>query len=483
MAPNPASTLYIHGTIITVNRNREILLDGALHITGDRIVSVGKTSSLLDSPNIPPNTKIIDLRSKIVIPGLINAHAHLMQSLMRGLGEDMDLHRWACDMVWPLEASYLPGDGYIAAKLTMAEMLKSGTTCFLEPMLPSQAVLADIVQAVGEVGIRGCLGVLVKAQKSNARAGAKFKDARDKNASEMSVQGALDKHSEHHGKFDGRVQVWLAAETPRGVDEAVFAKVGVAREKDDLMLTVHVAEDARDKVLIRECYKASPVQFCENNKLTSNKTVLAHMCHLDLDVDLEILKRTGTSVAHNPTSNCKLSDGIAPVPQMLDYGVNVALGTDGIGSNSYDLFRDMHLAGILHKGVTMNPKVLPAEQVLEMATINGAKALGLEDDIGSLETGKKADFVVVNSDSLYAAPYDLTQVGEGGMHPVTAVVHSASGNDVDMVVVDGAVLVERGNLIRIDEQDTKLKAKEAIVRIRVRSGVASQPLKMGWNYV
>jgi cytosine/adenosine deaminase-related metal-dependent hydrolase len=324
---------------------------------------------------------------------------------------------------------------------------------------------------------------LIKAPKSNARAGELFTDLRDKKAGDMSVQAALEKHAQHHGKFNDRLHVWLAAETPRGVDEVIYAEVGEAREKHNLMLTVHVAEDIRDKALIRECYKASPVQFCQNNKVTSSKTVLAHMCHLDLDVDLDILKSTGTSVAHNPTSNCKLSDGIASVPQMLAHGVNVALGTDGIGSNSYDLFRDMHLAGIIHKGVTLDPKVLPAEQVLEMATINGAKALGLGKEIGSLEVGKKADFVVVDPTSLYAAPYDVSQVGKGSMHPITAVVHSCSGNDVDMVVVDGVVVVQNGKLISVDEEEVKENAREAIVKLRARSSVAAQPLKMGWNYV
>ncbi|RDW66021.1 hypothetical protein BP6252_09656 [Coleophoma cylindrospora] len=484
MASSPPSTLYIHGTIITVNATRDILLDGAIQVTGNTITAIAKTSSLLDSPTLPQNTHIIDLQSRIVLPGLINAHAHVIQSLIRGLAEDLDLYRWACDVIWPMEASMQLGDGYDAARLAMCEMIKSGTTCFLEPMLPSQAGFGDVVKAVDEVGIRGCLGTLVKAPNPNARAGAAFTDARDRNASDMSVDAAVARHKQYHGSLNGRLHVWLAAETPRGVDESIYSSVGKACLEHGIRLTVHIAEDARDRVAIKNCYHASPVQFCENNHITGAHSVLGHMIHLDLATDLDILHRTGTSVAHNPTANAKLADGIAAVPQMLARGINVALGTDGAPcSNTYDLFRDMHMAGVIHKGVTQDCNVLSAEQVLEMATINGAKALGLEHETGSLEPGKKADFVVVDPSGLHACPYDVAQLGKGGMHPVTAVVHSCTGQDVRMVVVDGVVVVRDGEVLSVDEEVVKRRAREATLRMRERCAIGSQPLKMGWRYV
>jgi cytosine/adenosine deaminase-related metal-dependent hydrolase len=157
MATDPVSTLYTNGTIITVNETRDVVLDGAILVVGGLIAAIGKAEDLVKSQKLPAGTVTVNLKSKIVMPGLINAHSHLIQSLMRGLGEDMDLHRWACDAIWPLEASYEKGDGYTAAKLTMAEMLKSGTTCFLESMLPSQAQFGDVARAVEETGIRACL--------------------------------------------------------------------------------------------------------------------------------------------------------------------------------------------------------------------------------------------------------------------------------------------------------------------------------------
>jgi cytosine/adenosine deaminase-related metal-dependent hydrolase len=225
------------------------------------------------------------------------------------------------------------------------------------------------------------------------------------------------------------------------------------------------------------------MQFCQQAKLTGKKTVLAHMVHLDLGVDLPILNKTGTTVAHNPNSNCKLASGIAKVPEMLDAGVNVSLGTDGAPcGNTYDMFREMHLAGIIHKGANLDAALVGAETVLEIATISGARALGLEKDIGSIEVGKKADFVVVNPGGLHAAPFDEAQVLEGGLDPMTAVVYSCTGTDVEMVVVDGEVLVSDKQLVKLDENEIIEAAKKSTKGIRERSGVKSVNRK-GWKYL
>jgi cytosine/adenosine deaminase-related metal-dependent hydrolase len=207
------------------------------------------------------------------------------------------------------------------------------------------------------------------------------------------------------------------------------------------------------------------------------------MVHLDVSVDLPILRETGTSVAHNPNSNCKLASGIARVPEMLGASVNVSLGTDGAPcGNTYDMLREMHLAGIIHKGTNLDAGLVGAETVLEMATINGARALGLEKDVGSIEVGKKADFVVVNPGGLHAAPFEETQVLEGGVDPMTTVVYSCTGANVEMVVVDGEVLVSAGNLVKMDENGIIEAAKKSIKGIRERSGIKAVNRK-GWKYV
>jgi cytosine/adenosine deaminase-related metal-dependent hydrolase len=225
------------------------------------------------------------------------------------------------------------------------------------------------------------------------------------------------------------------------------------------------------------------MEFCQQAELTGNKTVLAHMVHLALAIDLPILKETGTAVAHNPNSNLKLASGIAKIPEMLEASINVSLGTDGAPcGNTYDMFREMHLASILHKGANLNASVTTAEQVLEMATINGARALGLEKEIGSLDVGKKADFVVVNPNGLVCAPWDTEQALEGGISPVTVVVHSCTGGDVDMVVVDGKILVKGSKLVSGDEDEILKAARISVRGIRERSGIKIGK-RAGWKYV
>lgn len=299
----------------------------------------------------------------------------------------------------------------------------------------------------------------------------------------MSIESALAAHSQHHGSHNDRLHVWMAAGTPRGSPAAAHKAIGDTCRAHDIGLTMHCAEAPKDLSIYRDNYDCTPMEFCHAANLTGPKTVLAHMVHLDLAIDLPILKESRTTVAHNPTSNCKLASGIAAVPEMLDSGVRVSLGTDGAPcSNTYDMFREMHLAAIIHKGNKNDATLVCATDVLEMATINGATALGLEKDIGSLEVGKKADFVVLSTDGLYAAPFDVDQILEGGVDPCATVVHSCTGADVEMVVVDGAVLVQDRVLLAMDEEEVKSAAKISVKGIRERSGVKAKALN-GWKYV
>lgn len=323
-------------------------------------------------------------------------------------------------------------------------------------------------------------GKLVKFEESNKE--LNITDPRDKDVASMSISSMLAAHEKHHGTFNGRLHVWAAAGTPRGSPLSSHLGIGEACKVRDIGLTMHCAEAPRDLAIYRESYGLTPMQFCHQAKLTGKKTVLAHMVHLDLEYDLPILEATGTTVAHNPNSNLKLASGIAKVPEMLEGGINVSLGTDGAPcGNTYDMFREMHLTSILHKGANLDAEFVGAEAVLEMATINGARALGLEGEIGSIEVGKKADFVVVKP-GLNAAPWDEGQVALGGLNPMTVVVYSCSGSEVEMVVVDGEVLVSEGKLVKMDEGEVIEAAKRTIQGIRERSGVKAVNRK-GWKYV
>ncbi|GLI79160.1 hypothetical protein PoHVEF18_007488 [Penicillium ochrochloron] len=497
MSTSTATTgckLFDHATIITVNGRREVIRDGYMRIDGDRITSVGKCPY---SGQLPSDAERIDCDGKIIIPGLINTHAHLVQSLLRGLAEDLPLHGWLCDAIWPLEASFQGDDGVRAARLTMAEMLKTGTTCFLDPMLTYRAGFDAICEVAGEMGIRGCL--------------LSITDPRDRDLLAMSIPELLKAHQTHHDSHEGRVQVWAAAGTPRGTSISHYLELGETCARHGISATMHCAEAPRDREIYRDTYQCSAMEFIRDAKLCGQQTlsaqgsdqlshrlVLAHMVNLDETIDIPLLASTQTSVAHNPSSNLKLASGVAPVPSMLSAPspVNVSLGTDGAPcSNHYDMFQEMHLAGILHKGVQQDASLIPAEVALEMATINGAKALGLEHEIGSLEEGKKADFVVVDpygAGGLGAVPWS-SRSSSSAVSPVTTVVHGCTGRDVDMTVVNGVILVREGRLVRggrSEEMKIIHMAQEAVEGLLERCNHGREQgqeiggkLMAPWNYI
>lgn len=297
----------------------------------------------------------------------------------------------------------------------------------------------------------------------------------------MSIPSLLEAHKTHNTTVNSRVQVWAALGTPRGAPLSAYEEVADACRAHDMGITMHCAEAPRDPGLIAESYSGrTPAQFCSDAGLLGPKTVLAHMVHVPVGTDGPILARSGATVAHNPASNLKLSSGIAPVQAMLGAGVNVALGTDGAPcNNTYDMLREMHLAAMLHKGAGMDASAVGAHAALEMATVNGARALGLEGEVGSLEVGKKADLVVLDVRGVWAAPWDREGVEGGGMDPVSLVVGCCTGRDVEMVLVDGEVLVEGGRLVGVDEAEVVAAARRSIRGIRQRSGVRA-PAKQGW---
>lgn len=323
-------------------------------------------------------------------------------------------------------------------------------------------------------------GKLVKFVETNPALG--IADARDKDLEHMSIPTLLAAYAEFHGTAQDRLHVWAASGTPRGAPLSSFAQVGRACRQHAIGLTMHCAEAPRDLALFRALYGRTPMQFCRDAGLAGPRTVLAHMCHLDADADLPILQASGTAVAHNPTSNLKLASGVAGAGALLGAGVNVALGTDGAPcSNSYDMLREMHLASILHKGHLRDAGSLGAHEALEMATIRGARALGLEAEIGSLEVGKKADLVVLDVRASWAAPWDPELFPRGGMDPVSLVVGSCTGRDVSHVMVDGRMLVEDGRLLVADESTIVQSARQAVAGIQERSGVRASR-KAGWEY-
>jgi cytosine/adenosine deaminase-related metal-dependent hydrolase len=454
--------LLHNATIITMDPERRIITDGALVIQGSRIVALGKAAALHEQY---PAEERVDLGGKLLMPGLIDTHVHLAQALIRGCADDMELIQWLCDRVWVLQGNFTEDDGRVSAQLCIAEMLKSGTTTFLESGLADRYGFSGVAEVVRDSGIRSCLSKIVMdintyATKSNAM----YPGMRE--TREQSLLGTLKMYDQWNGQADGRILVWFGPRTPGGVTPELYREMVAEARKRGMGMNMHLAEVEADKIYLNETYGLTPVDFAESVGLLGPDVVLVHMVWLT-QAEIEKLARTGTHVSHNPSSNTKLASGICKVPEMLAAGVNVALGCDGGPSNNdYDLIREMKLAAILHKGVTRDPLTVPAETVLEMATINGAKAVGLADEIGSLEAGKKADLIVLDLDRLHTTP---------NMNPISTLVYAATGGEVDSVMIDGRWIVRSQQLLTMDEEQIKVTARKHATDLYRRAGIELKP--------
>ncbi|KAF7588118.1 hypothetical protein BBP40_006151 [Aspergillus hancockii] len=401
-----------------VDATRRIIENGAIHVENDLIADIGKTDALRAKH---PDDEEYDLTGRIIIPGLISTHMHTAQTLLRGTADDLELVSWLCERIWVLQGHFTAEDGYAAARLSIGEMLKSGTTCFLESMFADRYGFDGLARAVEESGIRGCLGKIVM---------------------DIARYAQDDAWAMHPGLVEDRETSLLGTE--KGIP-----------------ITMHCAEVRTDRDFFASV-RHTPMSYCNSVGLLSPSTVLVHMVHLD-DDDIAHLASSGTHVAHCPTSNAKLASGICRVPDLQRAGVNIGLGTDGAPcNNTCDLLQEMKLAGIIHKSLSHDPTAVPAESVLEMATINGARALGLDNRIGSLKIGKKADFVAIDTRRIHLQPW---------FNPVSAVVYTATGRDVDVVVVDGKVLVRGGELVTMDEEEIVREAQRRSQEVVARAGL------------
>jgi len=457
--------IFENGTIITIDPARRIILDGAIAVSGSRIVGVGKREDILNQFQHDDKERV-DLKGMVVIPGLVNTHVHQSQALIRGCADDMALIEWLLKRVWVLQGNYDEDDGRISAELCILEMLKSGTTAFVETMIAGRYGFDGIAQSVASSGIRAALSKIVMDISTYAEesVGGMYPGMiEDKQAS---FQEALDMHAKWHGGADGRIQVWFGPRPPGGTSSKLLKEMMVAANERDMGVDIHMAEVKEDVEYIRNSFNMTPIEYCESVNMVGPRVLLIHCVHLGSD-DIHRLAATGTHVTHNPLSNSKLASGIAPIAEMMDAGVNVSLGTDGGPSNnSYDMINDMRWASYLQKIKLDDETAMPVETVLEMATINGAKAMGWEDKIGSIEVGKQADFVALdmNKPRLTPAP-----------DPVSAIVCAGHGSDVDTVVIAGKIVVDGGRVLTMDEDRILAEANERARKVYDRAGIKFGP--------
>jgi cytosine/adenosine deaminase-related metal-dependent hydrolase len=432
-------------------------------VTDGRIVQVDETEIV--RRNFRAELEI-DASGKIVLPGLVDLHVHLAQALIRGCADDLSLIGWLKDRVWPLQGNYTHEDGSASARLCMVEMVKSGTTTFLEAMLHSRYGFEGIAKGVEQIGMRGVLSKIVMDQPGYA-ASPQIMHPGMVEEREATIKETLEMHREWNGKAGGRIQVRFGLRSLGAVTPDLLREVSALSEQRGIGMTMHLNEVREDGQYSEREFRKRPVEFARDMHLLGPRMVFAHMVWPN-QREIQLLAESSTHVAHCPSSNSKLASGFAPVPEMLRAGVNVGLGCDGGPSNnSYDMFREMKLAAVLHKARLLDPTVLSAGEVLEMGTIRGARALGLEREIGSLEVGKKADMILVDCVKPHLTPM---------FNPVSHLVYAASGDDVDTMIVDGHILMRNRKLMTIDEmevlQDANIRAKEVFARAGIQAGAA-----------
>lgn len=420
MKPKSADILIVNGTILTMDANEAPLINGGIAIARDRIAAIGPAAEFSDwrAP------RVIDAGGGIIMPGLINTHTHAAMTCFRGLADDLQLMTWLNEHIFPAEAKLDEQKVYSGALLACAEMIMSGTTCFCDMYLFEDAV----ARAACDAGMRAVVGeVLYDFDSPNYGPIAKgFEYTRkmiDTWHQHPLVTIAVEPHS-----------TYLCA--PKLLQEAF----DLARDYS-LPLVIHLAESKSEVAQIKERFDRTPVEHLAHLGLLAPNVVACHCVELT-ENDIALLKRFDVKVAHNAESNMKLASGVAPIPRLLDEGICVGLGTDGCASNNnLDLFLEMDTVAKIHKAKTLDPTVMDAQTVLKMATIMSAQALGLESFIGSLETGKKADLIIVDTAQPHLTPM---------YNPVSHMVYAARGSDVTTVIINGTVVMEGYQLKTID---------------------------------
>ncbi len=420
------SILIKGGTIVTMDANDSI-------VRGDLLIRDGRIEALGRVDESEPAQIVIDALGGVVLPGFIQTHIHLCQTLFRGAADDLALIDWLKKRVWPMEAAHNAESVGASARLGIAELIKGGTTCALTMETVNHT--AEVFKAVEETGFRATVGKCMMDKGEGVPAEL------DENTAE-SIAESLSLLARWHGKGDGRIRYCFAPRFAVSCTPELLASVARLAREHGVMIHTHASENRTECALVERDSGMRNIPYLDSLGLTGRDVALAHCVHVD-DSEIEILRRTGSHVVHCPSSNMKLGSGIAPIRTMLEAGVSVSLGADGAACNNrLDMFTEMRTAALLQKAVH-GPQVLPAKRALRMATSDGAKAMGLDMEIGSLEKGKRADLIVVSLKALHTAPPTAELM--------SAIVYSAQPEDVQTVIIDGRMVMHERRLLTIDE--------------------------------
>ena len=422
-APREVALVIAGGTVVTMDAANRVLSPGAVAIDGRDIVAVDSPEAVAARFN-PRDT--IDAAGQVVLPGLINTHTHAPMVLYRGIADDLALMEWLQKYIFPAEAKTVSPEFVRAGtRLAALEMLESGTTAYADMYYFEE----EIAAATKEAGLRGVLGQTI----------IQF-PAPDAKTPREGIARAAAFLREWAG--DDLIVPAIAPHAMYTLDAASLQEIRALADREKAPIIIHLAETEDEVKIARERHKATPVGYLESIGFWGPRTIAAHGVWLSPD-DIRTLARRQVAIAHNPESNMKLASGTAPVLQLQAAGVTVGLGTDGAASNNdLDMFEAMRQAALLHKLINGDPRALPAETALRMATIDGARALGLDSQIGSLEAGKRADVIVVSMSAARQTPmYD----------PVSHLVYVTRGGDVRTTIVNGRVVMRDRRVLTLNE--------------------------------
>lgn len=417
---NSTDILVSNGTVLTMDSKDTQLRNGVVAIEKDEIIAVGH----MDEFSTWKASRVIDARGGIIMPGLVNAHTHASMTCFRGLADDLPLMTWLNEHIFPAESKLDYNKVYYGALLACAEMILSGTTCFCDMYLFEDAVAG----AAKEAKIRAVVGEVLY-------------DFPSPNYGPIEKGFAYTENLIKKWKDDPLITIAVEPHTPYLCAPDLLKRASSLSEDYNLPIVIHVSETEIEVSNSQDQHGLTPIGFLADLQILSPNLLACH-CVVLTDEDIALLKRYDVKVAHMPESNMKLASGISPVPKLLKEGVCVGLGTDGSASNNnLDLFLEMDTAAKLHKVNTFDPTVMDANTVLKMCTIEGARALGLGDLTGSLEPGKKADLIIIDTHKPHLTPM---------YNPVSHLVYAVRGSDVTTSIINGEVVMEDRKLMTID---------------------------------
>lgn len=435
----PVDLMITNGLVVTMDSALTVIEGGSVAVDKGEIVAVGPASAMKDRYVA---TRTIDAAGKLVMPGLVNSHTHAAMTLFRGLADDLPLDTWLTKHIWPAEAKFItPASVRIGANLALAEMIRSGTTTFSDMYFFAD----ELAQAAKTAGVRGVVGEAVLDFPTP--------DSKSPQESFAAIEKLAAKW-----KNDPLIMIAVAPHSPYTCSPETLKSAKKLADTLGLPLIIHVSETRKEVSDITGKYGVPPFKHLDRLDFFGGTVIVAHAVYPTPD-EIRLMAEKKVGVAHNPESNMKLASGVAPVPEMLRAGIAVGLGTDGAASNNnLNMFKEMNAAALLQKVSRLEPTAMTARETVTAATIGGAKVLGLEKRIGSLENGKRADLIIIDLNRPHLVPlYDVYSL----------LVYAANGADVETVFIEGRPVMENRKLLTLDEGSVMREAQKLALKIPI----------------